>query len=136
MGGVWGIAVSNALENLPVETRGLASGILAQGYPLGFLVSVIMDTYLVPNNRHTWSVLFYIGTVMMALAATVRGVLPESPAYLCANARKLGQKSRIGQQSSAFSGVGRMLKTNWKAACFCVLIVASAYIMTLVNPDG
>ena len=132
MGGVWGIAVSNALENLPVETRGLASGILAQGYALGYLVSVIMDTYLVPNNRHSWSVLFYIGTVMMALAATIRGLHPESQAFLSANARKVEQKSRSGQRSSAFCEVGRMLKTNWKATLFCVLIVSSAYIIALV----
>ena len=31
MGGVWGLAASTALESLPVEVRGLASGILQQG---------------------------------------------------------------------------------------------------------
>ena len=31
MGGVWGLAALTALESLPVEVRGLASGILQQG---------------------------------------------------------------------------------------------------------
>ena len=30
MGGIWGLSASTALENLPVEARGLASGILQQ----------------------------------------------------------------------------------------------------------
>jgi SHS family lactate transporter-like MFS transporter len=101
MGGVWGITVSNALENLPVETRGLASGILAQGYPIGYLVSTIMTTYLVPDNRHTWRVLFWIGSGMIAFAAIVRAVLPESRAFLHANARREAQKRRTGQGSKS-----------------------------------
>jgi MFS transporter, SHS family, lactate transporter len=31
MGGIWGMATATALENLPVEARGLASGVLQQG---------------------------------------------------------------------------------------------------------
>jgi SHS family lactate transporter-like MFS transporter len=126
MGGVWGIAVSNTLENLPIETRGLASGILAQGYAVGYLVSIIMNTYVVPDNRHTWSVLFWIGSGMMVFAAYVRAVLPESPAFLYANSRRVEQKSRSGQECSAIREVGRLLKTNWKSTCLCVAIVSSA----------
>ncbi|KAF7343697.1 MFS domain-containing protein [Mycena sanguinolenta] len=37
MGGIWGLATSNALENLPVGLRGLASGVLQQGYAVGYL---------------------------------------------------------------------------------------------------
>lgn len=126
MGGVWGIAVSNALENLPVETRGLASGILAQGYAVGYLVSTIMNTYLVPDNRYTWCTLFWIGSGMMALAAIVRVVLPESPAFLYAKARRVEQKSRRDQRSSDIRVVGRILKANWKSTFLCVAVVASA----------
>jgi SHS family lactate transporter-like MFS transporter len=126
MGGVWGIAVSNALENLPVETRGLASGILAQGYAVGYLVSIIMITYLVPYNRHSWSILFWIGSGTMALAAYFRAVLPESPAFLNADTRRVEKKTRSGQECSAIREVGRLLKTNWKSTCICVAIVSSA----------
>jgi hypothetical protein len=38
MGGIWGLAASTALENLPVGLRGLASGVLQQGYAVGYLV--------------------------------------------------------------------------------------------------
>jgi SHS family lactate transporter-like MFS transporter len=123
MGGVWGIVVSNALENLPVETRGLASGILAQGYAVGYLVSSIMSIYL---NHHTWRVLFWISSGMMAFAAIVRAVLPESQAFLCANSRKAAQKTRTDQGSkSAIHKVGRLLKTHWKPISICVGAIAS-----------
>jgi MFS family permease len=38
MGGIWGLAASTSLENLPVELRGFASGILQEGYAFGNLV--------------------------------------------------------------------------------------------------
>lgn len=31
-GGIWGLAAATALESLPVEVRGLASGLLQEGY--------------------------------------------------------------------------------------------------------
>ena len=100
MGGVWGIAVSNALENFPVEARGLASGILGQGYALGYLISTVMNTYLVTDNRHTWRMLFWIGSGMIALAAIVRAAIPESRAFLRATARREAQR-RAGRGSKS-----------------------------------
>lgn len=127
MGGVWGITVSNALENLPVETRGLASGILAQGYPIGYLVSTIMSTYLVSDNPHTWRVLFWIGSGMIAFAAIVRAALPESRAFLHANAQREAQKRQTGQESKlAIHKLGLLFKAEWKYWLLCVGAVASA----------
>ncbi|KAI9437944.1 carboxylic acid transporter protein [Lactarius indigo] len=124
MGGVWGITVSNGLENLPIETRGLASGILGQGYPVGCLVSTIMSTYFVANNRHTWRVLFWTGSGMIALAAIVRAAIPESRAFLHANARREAQRRRTGQESkSIVREAGLTLKTNWKSCSLYAGIV-------------
>lgn len=129
MGGIWGISVSNALENLPVETRGLASGILAQGYAIGYLVSTILNTYLVTDNRYTWRVLFWISSGTIALAAILRAVLPESRAFLHANARIEAQRRRTGQGSKSATyvvGPFRLLKTTWKSWTLCVGILACA----------
>jgi hypothetical protein len=48
-GGVWGMASATALENLPTELRGLASGILQQGYAVGYLIAAVVN--LVGENR-------------------------------------------------------------------------------------
>lgn len=39
-------ASATALENLPVELRGLASGIMQQGYAVGYLIAVSRVTSL------------------------------------------------------------------------------------------
>lgn len=39
MGGIWGLAVATALENVPVETRGFLSGLLQEGYAVGYLLA-------------------------------------------------------------------------------------------------
>ncbi|KAI9450116.1 carboxylic acid transporter protein [Lactarius psammicola] len=125
MGGVWGIAVSNGLENLPVETRGFASGILGQGYAVGYLVSTIMNAYFVADNRHTWRVLFWVGSGMMALAAIVRAAIPESRAFLRANARREAQMRRTSRESkSVIHEVGLVFKTNWKSCLLYVAVIA------------
>ena len=48
-----------ALESCPVEARGLMSGILQQGYSLGYLLAAVFNLTVVPQNG--WEVLFYIG---------------------------------------------------------------------------
>ena len=48
-----------ALESCPVEARGLMSGILQQGYSLGYLLAAVFNLTLVPTN--SWHILFYIG---------------------------------------------------------------------------
>jgi len=48
-----------ALESCPVEARGLMSGILQQGYSLGYLLAAVFNLTLVPNNG--WQILLYIG---------------------------------------------------------------------------
>ncbi|KAH9054240.1 carboxylic acid transporter [Lactarius vividus] len=124
MGGVWGIAVSNGLENLPVETRGLASGILGQGYAVGYLLSTIMSAYFVTDNHYTWRVLFWTCSGMIALAAIVRAAIPESRAFLRANARGEAQRRRTGQESkSIIREAGLVLRTNWKSCLFYVGII-------------
>ena len=130
MGGIWGISVSNGLENLPVEARGLASGILGQGYAFGYLFSILMNTYFVtPDNRHSWRNLFWIGSGLIAFTAFVRAAIPESQAFLRANARRETQR-RLGTGRGSKSIIREAVlafKANWKSYLLCVGIVASAY---------
>ena len=45
MGGIWGLATSTALENLPVEACGLASGVLQHRYAIGYLFAACMNLH-------------------------------------------------------------------------------------------
>jgi len=41
MGGEWGLGASLAMESLPTHARGLFSGILQQGYAVGYLLAAV-----------------------------------------------------------------------------------------------
>ncbi|KAG6867379.1 hypothetical protein C0993_003533, partial [Termitomyces sp. T159_Od127] len=86
MGGIWGLAASTALENLPVETRGLASGVLQQGYAVGYLLAACINLRLVPETAAKWRSLFWTGAGISLFAAVLRALLPESEVFLRAKA--------------------------------------------------
>src|SRR6201996_1495951 len=46
MGGEWGIGASLALETIPVKSRGIVSGILQEGYPVGFFLASLANLAL------------------------------------------------------------------------------------------
>ena len=49
MGGEWGLGASLAMESLPARARGLASGILQQGYAFGFLLAAVVYWLVFPH---------------------------------------------------------------------------------------
>ena len=49
MGGEWGLGASLAMESLPTATRGLFSGILQQGYALGYLLAALVYWMVFPH---------------------------------------------------------------------------------------
>src|SRR4051812_17793506 len=52
MGGEWGLGAALAMEKLPTERRGFFSGVLQQGYSLGYLLAAL--TYLAVRNWTDW----------------------------------------------------------------------------------
>src|SRR3984893_18472258 len=59
MGGEWGLGASLAMESLPTQARGLFSGILQQGYAVGYLLAALV--YWVVFPRFGWRGLFIAG---------------------------------------------------------------------------
>jgi MFS transporter, SHS family, lactate transporter len=48
MGGEWGLGASLAMEKIPVEKRGFFSGVLQQGYPVGYMFAAIAFFIVTP----------------------------------------------------------------------------------------
>src|SRR6201989_3554738 len=42
MGGEWGLGASLAMEKIPASKRGFWSGVLQQGYPVGYLMAAVV----------------------------------------------------------------------------------------------
>lgn len=129
MGGVWGLASSTALENLPVEARGLASGVLQQGYAIGYLISAVLNLYVVPNSRHTWRTLFWTTSCISAVAAIIRARIPESEVFLRAKEQERAQGGSTGNKTKIFIHQVRvMLKTHWGLCVYAVLLMAGEFV--------
>jgi MFS transporter, SHS family, lactate transporter len=131
MGGVWGLASSTALENLPVEARGLASGVLQQGYAIGYLFSAVLNLYLVPNTRYSWRVLFWSTACISSCAALLRALIPESEVFLHAKAREHAVGSSTGKKTKVFiNQVGAMLKVHWGLCLYAILLMAGTLALS------
>lgn len=82
MGGIYGNCAATALEDAPIATRGLLSGLLQQGYALGYLLAAAMNVAITNNQRYGWRALFWFGGGCPLLIALWRAFLPETQAFL------------------------------------------------------
>jgi SHS family lactate transporter-like MFS transporter len=80
MGGEWGLGASLAMESLPIEARGLFSGLLQQGYMFGYLFAALV--YWIVFPLFGWRALFVVGALPALLVFYIRARVPESPAWL------------------------------------------------------
>lgn len=79
MGGEWGLGASLAMESLPAKARGLFSGILQQGYALGYLLAALLYWIIFPIFG--WRGLFVAGSLPALLVIYIRARVPESPVW-------------------------------------------------------
>src|SRR5712691_530224 len=70
MGGEWGLGASLAMESLPVKARGLFSGILQQGYAVGYLLAALVYWIVFPHFG--WRGLFVAGALPAFLVIYIR----------------------------------------------------------------
>jgi MFS transporter, SHS family, lactate transporter len=80
MGGEWGVGAALALETLPAKGRGFFSGLLQEGYVVGYLLAgVLFGTLFVHVG---WRGLFVISAASALLVLYIRFGVEESPAWL------------------------------------------------------
>lgn len=94
MGGEWGLGAALTMEALPPQKRGLFSGLLQQGYMVGYLLAAVVY-FLVSHfapilglGKYDWRILFGIGALPALLIFYIRSNVPESPAWLASRERK------------------------------------------------
>lgn len=128
MGGVWGQAAATSLENVPAPTRGFFSGIVQQGYTIGYLLAAVMNMTVGSYSRPKWRSLYFIGAGFSLAAAIFRALLPESEQFIRAHeeARASGIKMTAGEGARHFfREVGHMLKRNWIRCIWAICVSLS-----------
>ncbi|MGA9392555.1 MAG: MFS transporter [Candidatus Sulfotelmatobacter sp.] len=80
MGGEWGVGAALAFETLPVEGRGFFSGLLQEGYAVGYLMAALV--FGTAFRFVGWRGMFVIGALPAFLVIYIRTQVDESPAWL------------------------------------------------------
>src|SRR5580658_5931312 len=110
MGGEWGVGASLAMEKVPPRLRGFLSGLLQQGYALGYLLAAVCFYFVFP--RWGWRPMFFIGGLPALLALFVRFHVKESEVW---------HKTRQPNWSS----LGREIVRHWKLFLYLTLLMAA-----------
>lgn len=108
MGGEWGVGASLAMEKVPPRLRGFLSGLLQQGYALGYLLAAICFYTVFP--RWGWRPMFFIGGLPALLGLFVRFKVKESEVW---------RKTR----HSNWSNLGREIVSHWKLFLYLTLLM-------------
>jgi SHS family lactate transporter-like MFS transporter len=79
MGGEWGVGAALAMESVPKESRGILSGILQEGYLVGYLLAALAYNFVFPSFG--WRVLFWLGILPAFLVFFILIRVEESPVW-------------------------------------------------------
>ncbi|MGO9604784.1 MAG: MFS transporter [Candidatus Binataceae bacterium] len=79
MGGEWGVGAALAMEAVGSESRGFFSGLLQEGYAVGYLLAAGAFFFIFPHFG--WRAMFFVGGLPALLTIYIRSKVPESEAW-------------------------------------------------------
>ena len=97
MGGYWGIGAALVMESTPARRRGIVSGILQAGYPLGYLLAAVAMRSIEPHFG--WRALFFCGVALAAVIAALTTQVAEPEAWTLHRLPGLRQIVRVLYQN-------------------------------------
>ena len=111
MGGVWGVGASLVMESIPPGSRGIVSGILQEGYALGYLLAAVV--YGLLFELIGWRGMFVVGVAPALLIFYIAFRVKESPAW---------QRSR---SRGPRPGLLPSLRRHWKLFLYVVALMTA-----------
>ena len=118
MGGEWGVGASLVMETVPPRTRGILSGVLQQGYPVGYLFAAVVYKLVFPYLGWRW--MFFAGCLPALLVLYIRTFVQESPAWEQAHA---SSKARSGSQGAR--EIWQAVRTRWGLFLYLILLMTA-----------
>lgn len=115
MGGEWGVGASLVMESVSVKRRGVLSGLLQEGYALGFLLAAAAYYLVFPHFG--WRVMFFIGGLPALLTLFIRSKIQETEAWKATKA-------------SSWKEYRGAVAKHWKLFLYLVLLMS---MMNLIS---
>ncbi|GAA3056740.1 sialate:H+ symport family MFS transporter [Pseudonocardia yunnanensis] len=81
MGGEWGLGAALAMEKIPVRRRGFFSGLLQQGYTLGYLLASLASLLVITTLGLSWRWLFALSIIPALISLLIRARVRESEVW-------------------------------------------------------
>jgi MFS transporter, SHS family, lactate transporter len=108
MGGEWGVGASLTMESVPQRWRGMASGLLQEGYTFGYILAAICYFFVYPHWG--WRPMFFIGAAPAVITL-----------YFCARV----EEPRAWHESRTDAATyRRLIFKNWKLFGYLVILMA------------
>lgn len=115
MGGEWGVGASLVMESVSVKRRGILSGLLQEGYALGFLLAAAAYYLVFPHFG--WRAMFFIGGLPALLTLFIRSKVQETAVWKAV-------------KSTNWREYGRAVTKHWKLFVYLVLLMS---MMNLIS---
>ncbi|KAJ1920298.1 Carboxylic acid transporter [Mycoemilia scoparia] len=127
MGGEWGLGNALAMETLPVESRGVFSGILQEGYACGYLVAALIYYAVVPNLG--WRAFYWISIIPAVATLILVWFVPETDVWKQNRVNVKAKNKRLYQQTL------QMLKRHWLLCIYAICLMAGFNFMSHGSQD-
>jgi len=112
MGGEWGVGAALALETLPARGRGFFSGLLQEGYVIGFLLA--SGVFALAFDHVGWRGMFIISSASALLVLYIRFGVEESPAW----------RTGTAPERASAAAVWRAVRGNLPIFLYLVVLMA------------
>jgi MFS transporter, SHS family, lactate transporter len=113
MGGEWGVGASLAMEAVSPRWRGFFSGLLQEGYAVGYMLAAAAFFFVFPH--YGWRAMFFLGGAPALLTIYIRTKVPESEAW---------QRTRPDR-----AHISAAIRANWKLFLYlCALMTAMNFV--------
>jgi SHS family lactate transporter-like MFS transporter len=126
MGGEWGLGAAMAMESLPPQRRGFFSGLLQEGYMVGYLLAALAYYFDFHFTHWGWRGLFVIGALPAVLILYIRSSVPESEVWLQGRATRLAAPPLF---------VLKSLLAHWPLFIYAVAFLAAMNAMSHGTQD-
>ena len=108
MGGEWGVGTSLVMEATSSRWRGMLSGILQNGYAIGYILAALAYRFAFP--AWGWRPMFWLGGIPAFLALYISAKVPESEAW---------RRHRKSSTGAVLKAVGE----QWKLCAYLLLLM-------------
>lgn len=130
MGGEWGVGAALALESLPAEGRGLFSGLLQEGYSVGYLVASLAYALVYPTLTYIhwhgaeigWRGLFILGAIPALLVFYIGFLVKESPEW--SRSRQSGSAGDAKAASQTLASWWKSIRSYAPTFLFLILLMS------------